>query len=131
MLYRVLADFIVLMHFAFILFVVLGGFLVFRWVRCAWIHLPVVLWAALIEFFGWLCPLTPLERWLRVKGGGIAYQSGFVEHYIIPLIYPETLTRSMQIVLGLFVLSLNFGIYAWIIWHRANKNIRNDHPVFH
>jgi len=116
MLYRVFADLVVVVHLAFVLFAVLGAFLVLRWKRCAWIHVPCVLWAALIEFAGWVCPLTPLENWLRERAGAIAYQSGFVEHYILPLLYPAVLTRPLQIVLGLFVLGVNLGIYGWVLY---------------
>ena len=116
MFYRVFADLIVLVHLAFVLFAVLGGFLVLRWKRCAWLHVPTVLWAALIEFAGWICPLTPLENWLRERGGVTVYRSGFVEHYILPLLYPAVLTRRLQIVLGLFVLVINLGIYGWVLY---------------
>jgi len=117
MLYRVLADVVVMTHLAFILFAVLGGFLVFRWKRCAWIHLPAAAWAALITFAGWVCPLTPLENWLRERGGAIAYRSGFIDHYILPVIYPggDFLTRRMQIILGISLLFLNIWIYMWIV----------------
>lgn len=104
-------------HVAFVLFSVLGGFLVFKWKLCAWIHIPTVMWAALIEFYGWVCPLTPLENWLREKGGGSSYGSGFIEHYIIPVLYPASLTQNMQIVLGVFVLGINLVIYGWILHH--------------
>ena len=113
--YRILADLVVVMHLAFVLFAVLGGFLLLKWKRCAWIHVPTVLWAALIEFAGWVCPLTPLENWLRERGGAIAYRSGFVEHYILPLLYPAVLTRRLQIILGLLVLILNLAIYGWVL----------------
>ena len=79
-------------------------------------HLPVVAWAALIEFAGWVCPLTPLENWLRMRGGATGYHGGFVEHYIIPILYPGQLTRSVQIVLGGLVLLINAGIYG-AIWN--------------
>lgn len=115
MLYGVLADLVVLAHLAFVLFAALGGFLVLRWKRCAWIHVPVVLWAALIEFSGWVCPLTPLENWLRERAGMITYRSGFIEHYILPVLYPTLLTRRLQIALGLLVLGVNLGIYGWLL----------------
>jgi hypothetical protein len=114
-LYGILADFIVFVHLAFVLFAVLGGFLVLRWRWWAWVHVPVVFWAALIEFAGWVCPLTPLENWLRAKGGGIGYPSSFIEHYILPLLYPTQLTRRLQITLGLLVLGINLGIYGWLL----------------
>ena len=116
MLYRVFADLVIVVHLAFVLFAVLGGLLVLRWRRCAWVHVPCVVWAALIEFAGWVCPLTPLENWLRERGGAIAYRSGFVEHYILPILYPAVLTRRMQIVLGLLVLGINLGIYGWVLY---------------
>jgi len=121
MLYGVLADFVVMVHFAFVLFVVLGGFFVLRWKRCAWLHVPVVLWGALIEFTGWICPLTPLENWLRARGGAVGYRSSFIEHYIFPILYPTHLTRQLQIILGLLVLGINLGIYGWVL-RRAAKS---------
>jgi len=120
MVYRGLADLVVVIHLAFVLFAVLGGVLVLKWKRCAWIHVPTVVWAALIEFVGWVCPLTPFENWLRERGGAIAYRSGFVEHYILPLLYPTVLTRRLQIALGLLVLILNLVIYGWA-WRRIVK----------
>ena len=116
MLYRIFADIVIVIHLAFVLFAVFGGLLVLRWKRWACLHVPTVLWAALIEFAGWACPLTPLENWLRERGGAIAYRSGFVEHYILPLLYPAVLTRRLQIVLGLFVLGINLGIYGWVLF---------------
>ena len=114
--YRVFADLVIVTDLGFVLFAVFGGLLVLRWKRCAWLHVPAVLWAALIEFAGWVCPLTPLENWLRERGGAIAYRSGFVEHYILPLLYPAVLTRRLQIVLGLIVLGINLGIYGWVLY---------------
>lgn len=115
MVYRVLANIVVVGHVAFILFAVLGGLLVLRWKRCAWIHVPAFLWAAVIAFAGWVCPLTPLENWLRERGGAIAYSSGFIEHYILPVLYPVVLTRGIQIAMGLFVLCVNAGLYCWLL----------------
>jgi len=115
MIFPILADIVVLVHFTFILFAVLGGFLVLRWKWISWIHIPCFLWAGLIELKGWICPLTPLEKILRERGGEIIYRTGFIEHYILPLLYPSFLTRQIQIVLGLFVLGINFGIYGWIL----------------
>jgi hypothetical protein len=116
MFYRFLADFVVLLHFGFVLFAILGGFLVIRWKKSAWVHLPTALWASLIEFGGWICPLTPLEKWLRLQGGEIGYQTGFVEQYILPILYPAALTRQLQIILGLFVLSVNIIVYGWLLY---------------
>ena len=123
MLYRVLTDLVVVAHFAFVIFAVAGAVLVLRWRWVAWVHLPVVMWAALIEFAGWVCPLTPLENWLRMRGGAMGYHGGFVEHYIIPILYPGQLTRSVQIALGALVLLINTGIYG-VTWNmtRLRKN---------
>lgn len=118
MLYRRLVDLVILFHLGFVVFVLLGGFLVLKYKRVAWLHLPAVLWAVLIELTGYICPLTPLEHWLRVKSGAPLYHTGFIEHYLLPLLYPEHLTRQVQLVLGILVLALNLGIYAWI-WARS------------
>ena len=115
MTYRIAADLLVLFHFAFILFVVLGGFLVFYRHLFAWLHLPAVIWGVLIEFSGWICPLTPWEQSLRIKAGQSGYSGGFVEHYLVSLIYPEALTPEIQFVLGMLVLILNVGVYAWVL----------------
>lgn len=118
MIYRALADLVAVVHFGFVLFAVLGGVLVLRWRRVAWVHLPAAVWAALIEFAGWICPLTPLENQLRLKGGATGYETGFVEHYILPLLYPAGLTRRVQIVLGVLVVAVNVGVYGWVVWRR-------------
>jgi Protein of Unknown function (DUF2784) len=118
MIYRALADFVLLLHMAFVLFAALGGVLAFKWRRVAWFHIPAALWAALIEFVGWECPLTPLENWLRRKGGEAGYQTGFIERYLLPLIYPAPVSRTLHVVLGLLVLCVNLAIYWWI-WRRS------------
>ena len=115
MVYRGLSDFIVLIHFGFVFFSVIGGFFVYKWKKIIWIHLPAAFWAILIEVTGWTCPLTPLENWLRLKGGTTGYQTGFIEYYILSLLYPDKLTRSFQIVLGFSLLVVNLGIYTCII----------------
>jgi len=116
MLYRLLADFIVIFHLAFVIFAVFGGLLVCKWTRLAWLHVPAFLWAALIEFAGWVCPLTPLENRLRELAGASPYHTDFVAHYLLPLLYPTALTRSRQVFLGVLLLSLNVGIYGWLLW---------------
>jgi hypothetical protein len=116
MFYRVLADAVVVIHLAFAVFAVIGGALVLRWRRYAWIHVPVALWAIVIECMGWVCPLTPLENRFRQKAGTIGYETGFIEHYILPVLYPTGLTRGTQIALGLFVLVVNLGIYGWVVY---------------
>jgi len=110
MLNPLFADIIVLIHFGFILFVIFGGFLVLKRRKLIWFHLPAAVWGALIELAGGLCPLTTLENRLRSASGG-NYSSSFIEHYLIPFIYPSALTRPIQIILGLAVILLNFFIY--------------------
>lgn len=118
--YRALADLVVGVHLAFVLFVALGGFLTLRWPRGAWLHAPAFLWGALISFAGWVCPLTPLENGLRHKDGAMGYSSTFIEHYILPVLYPAELTRALQIKIGWLVLIGNFVIYA-VAWRRARR----------
>jgi len=117
MLYRLLADALVVGHGLFVAFVVLGALLVLwrRWVL--WLHLPAALWGAWIEFSGWICPLTPWEQALRARAGQGGYAGGFIEHYLIPLIYPPGLTAHAQTILGLVVVAANLGLYT-LIWHR-------------
>ncbi len=110
--YGLLADLTVLLHAAFILFAVFGGLLVLRWPRIAWLHLPVVLWAAFIEFSGRICPLTPLENHYRELAGESGYSGDFIEHYVLPVIYPVGLTRNIQFWLGLGVVAVNVVAYA-------------------
>jgi len=119
----VVADLLVLAHLGFILFVVLGGFLAVRWPRLMWVHLPAVCWAVLIELSGRLiCPLTPLELALRRAAGVAGYEGGFVEHYILPLVYPPGLTRGIQILLGVLVLAINAIAYA-IAWQFRKRRV--------
>ena len=124
MIYRLLADATVVLHLGFVLFVIGGGILVWRHPRLAWLHVPAALWGALIEFAGWVCPLTPLENWLREQGGQQAYAASFVEHYLIPVLYPESLTRVVQWVLGGLVLLVNVIFYALILRRRVAQNSR-------
>lgn len=121
MMYRWLADAVVVLHFAFVLFVVLGGLLVLRWRKLAWVHVPVAMYGALIEFAGFICPLTPLENWLRRRSGEQGYPGGFIEHYLLPVIYPAGMTRQIQLLLGALVLVLNAVVY-WLVW-------RQPHPT--
>lgn len=122
MLFSVAADLVASLHFAFVVFVLLGGLLVVRWPRWAWLHLPAVAWGVSIEFMGWLCPLTPLENRLRNEAGLAGYEGGFVEHYLLPVLYPESLTRSVQIVLGLLALLINVGLYGWMLRKRSRDS---------
>jgi len=121
LIYRVLADLVLVIHLAFVLFVVLGGLLVLRWPRLAWVHIPAAVWGVLIEYTGWICPLTPLENSLRVKGGEAGYSGGFIQHYIQPVLYPAGLTRSTQLVLGSAALILNLAAYAIVLSRSRNR----------
>jgi hypothetical protein len=109
--FRILADSVLALHLAFIVFALLGGLLVWRWPRIAWLHLPAAVWAAGIAFFGGICPLTPLENRLRAAGGEAGYEGGFIEHYLGALIYPGWLTREIQLGLGAIVLAVNIACY--------------------
>ncbi|MFS8976560.1 DUF2784 domain-containing protein [Cupriavidus necator] len=120
-----LADLVVVAHGLFILFVVAGGLLVLRWPRVAWLHLPAAAWGVLIEWFGWICPLTPLENTLRKAAGQAGYSGGFVERYLLPLIYPPGLTPAVQLWLGLVVLVVNVAIYA--LWWRRRRAARRHY----
>lgn len=119
--HRALADLVVVVHLAFIVFVVTGGFLALRWRWIAWLHLPAALWGAALELGGWICPLTPLEQWLRRAGGATAYTGGFVDHYIVPLVYPAGLTRPTQLVLGGAVVAINLAAYALVLRQRSRE----------
>ena len=112
------ADLVVVIHFSFVLFVILGGLLVLRWPRLAYVHLPAAAWGVLIELTGWICPLTPLEQSLRQRTGGQGYSGSFIEHYLLPVLYPSALTRDIQLVLGSVALAVNLGIYAYVLRRR-------------
>jgi hypothetical protein len=111
MTYRTAADAVLVVHFAFVLFVVLGGLAVLRWPKLAWLHLPSVAWAAFVELTGWICPLTPLEVALQRSAGEAGYAGGFIEHYVISLLYPDGLSRETQMLLGAGVVVMNAAIY--------------------
>ncbi len=106
------------LHLGFVLFVVLGGLLAVRWPRVAWVHLPVALYGALIEIVGWICPLTPLELDLRRAAGEAGYEGGFVEHYLLPILYPGALTRDIQLLLAAAVVVINVAVYAVVLRRR-------------
>ena len=115
MLYRILADGVTLVHAAFVGFVMVGGFLAWRWRQLVWAHVPCAVWGTLIEYEGWICPLTPLENELRRRAGIDGYGGGFVEHYVIPILYPAGLTRPTQAVLGTAVLAVNVVAYGVLL----------------
>ncbi|MOA05038.1 hypothetical protein D3C78_1246180 [compost metagenome] len=118
MLYHLAASATLLLHLAFILFVMLGAFLLLRWPRLAWLHLPAAAWGAYIEFSHGICPLTPLENRLRRLAGDEGYAGGFIEHYLVPVIYPGNLTEQMQLLFGAIVIALNGALYAWLLLRR-------------
>ena len=119
--YWIAANLIVVIHLLFVLFVFLGGFLVLRWNRLAWFHLPVAGWGALIEFRGWICPLTPLEKYFWEEAGEAGYSGGFINHYIIPLIYPAGITPATQRLLGWLVLVVTGAIYTTLIIRKRRR----------
>ncbi len=118
---RFAADIIVLAHLAFILFAAVGGLLVLRWPKLAWAHVPAVVWGALIELAGWICPLTPLENRLRAAAGDSAYAGGFIDQYIMPIVYPAGLTRGMQLTLGAAVIAVNLIVYGSLVFRRKSE----------
>ncbi len=120
----VLADAVLLLHLAFIVFVLLGGLLVWRWRWLAWLHLPAVVWGAAIEFLSGVCPLTPLENRLREQAGEAGYAHSFIEHYLAPIIYPAGLVPALQIYLGAGVILINMAIYA-LLWRRLRHRRRD------
>lgn len=119
--YGFLADAVVVVHLAFVLFVAAGGFLVLRWPGVAWFHVPAAAWGAAIEFGGWICPLTPLENRFRVRAGEAGYGGGFIEEYLLPILYPGDLTRELQVVLGILVVVINGVVYV-----RLWRSVRSE-----
>jgi hypothetical protein len=120
MIYKWLADGLVIFHAAFAAFVVLGGLVVIRWPRLAWVHIPAAIWGAWIEFSGWICPLTPLENAWRVRAGEMGYNGGFIDHYVVSALYPAALTRETQWVLGACVVLVNVTAY-WVAFRRWRR----------
>jgi hypothetical protein len=118
--FRVAADLIVVLHAAFALFVALGALLVVRWRRVMWAHLPAAVWGVLIEFSGWVCPLTPLENGLRLRAGEAAYAGDFIQHYVVPALYPANLTRETQLAIGSAALVFNALMYGYVFHRRRH-----------
>ena len=116
--YRATADVIVVLHIGFVLFVVLGGLLACRWRWVTWVHAPAAIWGVAIELGGWICPQTPLENHLRQLGGASGYEEEFVEHYLLPLLYPVELTRGWQVAFGCFALAVNALLYSGFMLSR-------------
>lgn len=128
MLYRILAETVLVVHLAYVLFAVLGGLLALRWRWVVWLHLPAAAWAVLIMAFGWVCPLTPLENHLRLRAGQAGYEGGFLEHYIVSVLYPAGLTRTIQWLLGAGALAANVLVYAVVLrqWRRQSTETPAD-----
>lgn len=112
--YQLLADLVLIVHLAFVVFALCGGLLVLKWRWVAWLHLPAAIWGTVVEFTGWICPLTPLENWLRAQGGETSYRSDFIAQYLLPVLYPGDLTRDLQLLLGTVVVLLNAAVYWWL-----------------
>ncbi len=124
MVYQIFADLVVVIHLAFVIFVVLGAVLTLwrRWI--IWLHFPAFLWAVWIEFTGGICPLTPLENWLRIKGGQGGYAGDFVATYLLPVLYPAGLTRNVQLLLAMMVIVINVAIYGSIFYKRSREKTK-------
>lgn len=122
--YLWLSDLVVLIHFAFVIFVVAGGLLLLHWWWVVFLHLPAVVWAALVEFTHWICPLTYLENGLRMRAGIAAYPGDFVTHYLVPILYPAHLTAQIQIILGVLVIAINVIVYSLAIWLWRKRTLR-------
>ena len=119
--YGILADIVVLIHLGFVFFAVVGGIFIIWWRWVIWLHLPALLWAVWIECIGGICPLTPLENWLRLKGGQGGYEGNFIATYMLPVLYPAALTRNMQFILAILVIVINIAVYGAIFHKRRRK----------
>lgn len=115
MIYLLSANLVLMFHLTFVIFVLFGGLLVRKWRWLAWLHLPAATWGAAVEFGGWICPLTTLENWLRAQAGESGYQSGFVADFLLPILYPNNLTRDFQLMLGMFVVAFIISMYGWLL----------------
>lgn len=123
--YPWLADLVLCIHVGFVFFVIFGGLLVLKWRWIAWLHLPAAVWGAVVEFTGWICPLTPLENWLREQGDEASYRSDFIAQYLLPVLYPEDLTRDLQLLLGTGVVVLNAAVYWWL-WQMQMRGVSRN-----
>ena len=123
--YPLLANLVLIVHLAVGVFVLCGGLLVLRWRWIAWLHLPAAVWGTVVEFAGWICPLTPLENWLRVQGGEAGYEDDFTTRYLLPILYPVDLTRDIQLLLGTVVVVLNVAVYWWLWYMQARGSSRD------
>jgi hypothetical protein len=124
--YLIAADVVVILHLLFVIFVVAGGLGGLWRPKILWFHIPALLWGVVIEFSGWICPLTPLENLLRHKGGGAQYSGGFIEHFILPVLYPAGLTRTVQLTLGVAVIVFNGIVYCAVIRRRGSDKSQTN-----
>lgn len=116
--YQVLADAVLLLHAAFVLFTMFGGLLVLRYPKVVWLHLPALLWGVIVQWADLICPLTPLENLLRLRGGEAAYAGAFIEHYVSMVLYPDALTIELRYLLGFLLIAVNAMIYVRVMLHR-------------
>lgn len=121
MFYLLLVEITILLHFLFVLFVAAGGLLLLRWPRLVWLHMPMLLWGIYIQFSGGYCPLTPLEKYFRQMAGMQTYEGGFINQYIMPILYPRGLTHEMQIVIGVVLVFINVIYYSLFLYRRRRK----------
>ena len=123
--YSLLADLVLIVHLTFVVFVLCGGLLGLRWQWVAWLHVPAAIWGAVVEFTGWICPLTPLENWLREQGNEAPYRSDFIAQHLLPLLYPEGLTHTVQLLFGTGVVVLNAAVY-WGLWQMHIRRVSRN-----
>ncbi|WP_019140165.1 DUF2784 domain-containing protein [Noviherbaspirillum massiliense] len=119
--YTLVADLVLLLHGAFVLFALFGGLLLLRWPRLLWWHVPALVWGIMVQWANWICPLTPLENHFRLLAGHAAYEAGFVEHYVSKILYPENLTLELRYLLGLALAAINAAVYLLVIRHRRGR----------
>ena len=124
MLYQALADVVALTHLAFIVFALLGGLLALRWRWIPWVHLPAACWGVAVEFFGWFCPLTPIENALHRASGAAGYSGGFIERHLMPILYPAEFAREFQLFLASVLIGVNVAVYLMVWHHRHTDGIR-------
>lgn len=121
MIFRLLADLVLILHLAFVAFAAFGGLLALRWPRILWLHLPALLWGVVVQWADWICPLTPLESHLRLLAGDEVFAGGFIERFVMQILYPETLTLELRYVLGLMLIAVNVAVYAYVAIVRARR----------
>lgn len=119
--FQLLADFVLLLHLAFVAFAAFGGLLVLRRPKLLWLHLPALLWGVLVQWADWICPLTPLENSLRLRGGGDVYAGGFIERFVVHILYPDNLTLELRYLLALILIAVNVAVYAFVLAAQAKR----------